>query len=407
MTKMGGMKWYRVTGGFACQETSGLLISASMSSASHANVDYDTLDRAKSAFIDAARRTSGFAARFGFIPDGRLGGSANVFSLDLTSFLKARQDRLFVTLVPEGLGTADDAKPDDLSPSEQIGFWHNIGVKIVSALTNDAVSSGMQTVLISLYLPSSTPELVFNPEFMSGFLDGFVASCRKVGCVYFSGETPQLKEKIVDGKIDIAGALFGLMPAGCEPVDGSYLGVGNKIVFVESAGPHENGFTVLRSLAAQLPQGYRTKLPSGMEYWQAINSASHLYTPFIQGVLAAGIRPTGIEMITGHGWQKIMRSSAPLSYVIDNMLPVPEIFQFVQNQSGKSTLEMLQIFNYGVGTVLFAANETDAQKIVAIAQTHDLNATIAGTILESTTREVKVLPLNLTLSDSTFTLSKG
>lgn len=176
------------------------------------HVDYNSLDKAKNAFIEASKKTVKFAAKFGFIPNERFGASANVFELNLKPFIKAGAENLHLTLLPEGLGTADDARPDDMTEEEAISFWYNIGIKTVSVTTNDAASSGMQTILLSLYLPCSTPELVFNPAFMKGFLEGFVEGCRQVGCVYFSGETPQLKTKIYPEKLDIAGALFGLMP---------------------------------------------------------------------------------------------------------------------------------------------------------------------------------------------------
>ena len=231
------------------------------------HVDYDVLDKAKNAFIEASRKTVKFAEKFGFVSESGFGASSNIFELDLQSFIKAGSDKLHITLLPEGLGTSDDARPEDLDNVELEKFWHNIGIKTVAVMTNDAAASGLQTVLISLYLPSSTPEIVFNPVFMKGFLDGFVEGCRIVGCVYFSGETPQLKGKIIDGRLDIAGALFGLVPAGKKPVDSGRLSAGDKIIFVESSGPHDNGFTALRKLAEELPDGYHTKLPNGKEYW--------------------------------------------------------------------------------------------------------------------------------------------
>lgn len=365
-------------------------------------VDYKPLDKAKNAFIEASKKTAGFAKSFGFMP-GDFGGSANVFALDLKAFSSA--ESLYVTLLPEGLGTADDARPDDLSSEELLRFWRNVGGKTMSVLTNDAASAGMQTVLISLYLPSADPS-VFTSEFMEGFLDGFVSGCQRVGCVYFSGETPQLKGKIVEGKFDIAGALWGVVPAGLKPVDSRKLRAGDSIVFVESSGPHENGFTTLRDLASRLPEGYRTKLPSGMEYYEAINQPGHLYTPLVQAVMAAGIQPSNIEPITGHGWQKLMRLRGAFSYVIEKMLPVPEIFTFVEEAAGMTAETMLRTFNYGVGLAIYVHSREEAEKVVAIASEQGLKACRAGRVETAAEREVVVEPLGVTIKGEGFELRK-
>ena len=370
------------------------------------HVDYGTLDNAKNKFIEAGKKTVKFAEKFGFIPKSGFGASANVFSLDLKPFLKKGVDNLYITLLPEGLGTSDDARPDDLTDKELEFFWYNIGIKTVAVMTNDAASTGMQTILISLYLPSSNPSLVFNPVFMKGFLDGFVAGCKKVGCVYFSGETPQLKNKICPGKLDIAGALFGLMAPGMKPIDGQNLKAGNKIVFIESSGPHDNGFTSLRELAERLPNGYHTPLSNGVEYWKAVNAPTVLYTPLIRDILAAGIQPTNVEPISGHGWQKMMRSSKSLRYVIHKVLPVPEVFKFVEKHSGLSQKEMIKVFNYGLGLAIYTENQKQAEKVVAIAKKNKLNAVVAGEVQASDTREVVVEPWNITLESDKFLLKQ-
>lgn len=371
------------------------------------HVNYDSLDAAKNAFISACKKTTKFAADYGFIPDERFGASANVFELDLQQFLKTGQDKLHLTLVPEGLGTADEAHPDDLSEEEQRQFWYNIGIKTVGVMTNDAASSGMQTILISLYLPTSTPETLFTKSFLDGFLGGFVVGCKDVGCVYFSGETPQLKTKITPQKLDIAGACFGLMPAGVDPIDGSQLSAGDTMVFIGSTGPDANGYTSLRDLATRLPDGYRTKLPSGAEYWEALNNPTVLITPLIQKILKQGLKLSNIEPVTGHGWQKIMRCDKPLKYVVENMLEVPEIFTFVQEQASMTASEMIQIFNYGLGFVLFAPSAEEAQTMVEIAQDMDLKATIGGKVEAAEERSVEVLPLKTTLISEGFQLQQS
>lgn len=370
------------------------------------HVDYDVLDRAKNAFIAAGRSTVTFASEFGFLPSTTLGASANVFSLNLQPFFENKLNNLAITLVSEGLGTADDARPSDLSSEELIRFWHNIGLKTVAVMTNDVASSGLQPILISLYLPSAEPSIVFSNEFMEGFLGGFVDGCRTVRCVYFSGETPQLKNKFYQDKLDIAGSVFGVTPPGLSPVDSSTLSDGDKIVFIESSGPHENGFTSLRKLAETMKYGYRTKLPSGREFWEAINAPSVLYTPLIQSVLKSGVQLTNIEPISGHGWQKLMRSSKNLRYRISQMLPIPEVFQFVQEASNSTPEQMISIFNYGVGLAMFTKDEVSANKIVDIAGGLKLQAKVVGQVESCSTREVVVEPLDVKLSSSGFALKK-
>lgn len=371
------------------------------------HVNYDVLDRAKLTFIDASKKTASFASEFGFIPNDAFGASANIFELDLKPFLKAGNESLHMTLLPEGLGTADDARPDDLSGQELVRFWHNIGIKTVSVMTNDAASAGMQTILIGLYLPSSQPELVFNEPFLKGFLDGFVDGCKTVKCVYFSGETPQLKNKIAPNTLDIAGALFGIIPPGKKPINSADLSAGDTIVFVESSGPHENGFTTFRALAPKLPKGYRTDIGNGQQFWEAINAPSKLYTPLIQAILNEGIQPTNAENITGHGWQKIMRSKNPFEYYIQSMLPIPQIFTFVEKALSMSPQEMISVFNYGVGLALFFRSESDADKVVSIAKKQNLKACIAGSVRRSDERKVTVPSLAATLSGGAFALAKS
>ena len=370
------------------------------------HVDYDSLDAAKNAFIQACKRTVEFAKPFGFLPESGFGASANVFSLDLRPFIQSGAENLSITLLPEGLGTSDDARPENLNSEEFEQFWYNVGIKTVAVMTNDAAATGMQTILISLYLPSADPQKVFTKEFLKGFLDGFVEGCKTVGCVYFSGETPQLKNKIYPDKLDIAGALFGLMPPNQTPIDGRDLEAGNKIVFIQSSGPHDNGFTSLRQLAEKLPEGYRTKLKDGREYWQALNEPTVLYTPLVQQLLKAGIKPTNLEPISGHGWQKLMRSKKPLRYLIANpLLPLP-IFEFVEQAAGMSKKDMIKVFNYGVGLAVFVKTQGDAEKVVEIAKSLHLEACVAGEVQAAEKREVVVEPWNIVLESEGFALEQ-
>ena len=379
-------------------------------------VNYDALDRVKLRCIEASRRTLEFASDYGSVLDGALGASANIFTIPLGRlFANSAEDEqkkggeIAVSLVTEGLGTADDARPEHLTPEEEYQFWYHIAIKTISALTNDVASCGMRPLLISQYLPTSTPERVFSEGFLDGFLDGFVAGCKKVGSVYISGETPQLKTKIVEGRIDVAGAVFGVMPLGIAPVGGAELGPGQEIIFIASSGPQENGYTPLRELAALLPFGYRTTLPSGMEYWRALNAPSVLYSPLVQEVLCRGIRPVSMENISGHGWLKMMRGKQPLRYRIEQMLPVPEVFSFYAAQKRLAIEDLLSVFNLGAGFMMIARDGNDAHGILRSAEDLGYRALRAGRTEETAGegREVVVEPLGVRLGDGGFLLRKG
>jgi len=371
-------------------------------------VDYDALDKAKLAFIAASKKTLSFAQSFGFVPEEKLGASANLFSLNLEQYINNSHKNIYITLIAEGLGTADDARPADLTPQELKQFWYNIGIKTISSLTNDAASAGLQTILISLYLPSSDPKKVFDSNFLDGFTAGLIYACKTVGCVWISGETPQLKGKIYEDKLDIAGSLFALLPAGITTIDGSKLQAGNKIVLIGSSGPHENGFTTLRALAEKLPYGYRSKLSNGQEFWQAINTPSKLYTPLVQKLLKEKVEVCNLENITGHGWLKLMRSTKPLCYHITKTLPVPAVFSFVEKQTSMSKEEMLKTFNYGAGFAIFLPDQANAEQTVNLAQNLGYEAVEAGEVLSSDSgRKIIIEPFNVEICDKNFLLQKS
>ena len=143
----------------------------------YGQVDYTSLDDAKKSFIKASKRTLNFAKKYGFVPNERLGSSSNIFSLSIKPFLRNKKSSIQISLLPEGLGTADDARPDDLSSKELEKFWHNIAYKTLAAITNYVAYVGIQHILVSLYLPSSSSEVVLCKEFIAGFLNGFVSVC--------------------------------------------------------------------------------------------------------------------------------------------------------------------------------------------------------------------------------------
>ena len=101
-----------------------------------------------------------------------------------------------------------------------------------------------------------------------------------------------------------------------------------------------------------------------------------------------------------------MRSKKPLRYHIKDVLPVPEVFKFVEQTTQTPKKEMIKIFNYGVGLAVFTETETDAQRVVELAAKNKLKAVVAGEVQVAEVREVFVEPWNITLESDQFLLGQ-
>jgi len=73
----------------------------------------------------------------------------------------------------------------------------------------------------------------------------------------------------------------------------------------------------------------------------------------------------GIAHITGGGLDNISRINDNFQYVIDNPLPVPSVFDWLQKKGDVETKEMYRTFNMGMGMIL-VVDKKDAGKSVSV-----------------------------------------
>jgi len=80
--------------------------------------------------------------------------------------------------------------------------------------------------------------------------------------------------------------------------------------------------------------------------------------------------------ITGGGLDNISRINDNFQYVIDHPLPVPSVFDWLQEKGSIEIKEMYRTFNMGMGMVIIV-DKDDAEKSVSILGEH---AEIIGTV---------------------------
>ena len=116
----------------------------------------------------------------------------------------------------------------------------------------------------------------------------------------------------------------------------------------------------------QLPRGYATQVPgdpSGRGFGEVLLDATPLYGPLVEALQNAGIDLHYAVHVTGHGWRKLMRGNAELTYVVDRVPVVNPIFQLLQARAGLTDEGAYGTFNMGAGFALYLPASAAAQAI--------------------------------------------
>jgi phosphoribosylformylglycinamidine cyclo-ligase len=192
--------------------------------------------------------------------------------------------------------------------------------------------------------------------------------------------------------IELAGSAVGLVPGG-RPILGEELAPGDEIVLVDSSGLHANGSSLARRVAARLPDGYRTPLPSGRPFGAALLDPSLIYAGLVGALQRHRLPIHYLSHITGHGLLKLMRPARELTYRIDALPEVPEALAFLAEQAGLEPRAAYSTFNMGAGFAVYCAPGAGAD-VVRLAAELGLSAELAGAV-EDGPRRVLLDPIDV------------
>jgi phosphoribosylformylglycinamidine cyclo-ligase len=220
--------------------------------------------------------------------------------------------------------------------------------------------------------------------------------------VWSGGETPTLKDIILPDASLLSGSAVG-MALDHYLMRPDKIEDGDRIIFLESNGIHANGLTLARKIAAELPDGYLTKLPNGSIYGEELLKPTPIYVPVVYEIFKFAQRAHYAVNITGHGWRKLMRAPIEATYIIETMPELQPIFTFLQTHAQMNTHDAYGTFNMGAGFALYVAPE-NAELIISIAATAGIKAYDAGYIQKPGTRSVFIKPYGIEFAGSTLNI---
>jgi phosphoribosylformylglycinamidine cyclo-ligase len=348
-----------------------------------AGVDYDALDAAKRAAMTAALQTSALMAAHGANAlDASRGEPAFVFELgDHT-----------LAFVLEGLGTKSIIAREVLEHQGADRFA-DVAYDTVAAIVNDLCCVGALPLVANAYFATGSSDWYRDGERARELVRGWRRACEDAGCAWGGGESPSLSGLVAQNDIELAGAAVGLVPAARAPLLGGDLAAGDEIVLAASSGLHANGASLARLVAAQLPDGFATSLPSGRQFGPALLAPSIIYVPLVAAVLASDVQVTYLSHITGHGLLKLMRADAELGYRLQRLPLVPEVLEFLAAEAGLDAHAAYSTLNMGSGLAIYC-RAGGGDEVVRLASARGIPALVAGHVTAGP-REVVLEPLSV------------
>jgi phosphoribosylformylglycinamidine cyclo-ligase len=356
-------------------------------------IDYDAIDPLKVSAQRAAAATAAHLQQHGFA-EVQASRGESAYVVDVGPF--------YIASIVECLGSKA-LVADEMGRLTGRSYYDGIAQDTIAMAVNDLITVGATPLVVQAYWAAGGSDWFGDKERAQALVAGWKKACDVCRVAWGGGETPALAGIVEAGRIDLAASCTGLINPKERLSVGDKLAAGDAIVLLASSGIHANGLSLARKLAERLPQGYLTPIDaSGMTFGDALLAPTTLYSPVTEALWRAGIAPHYCANITGHGWRKLLRHPAKLSYRIHTVPPVPPVLQFIQQQAQQDAQESYSTLNMGAGFAIFVA-ASDADKTVATAQSQGVQAWIAGHV-EAGAKQLIIDPVKVHFGDDALQL---
>ncbi len=357
-----------------------------------AGVNYDLIDPLKVAAQRAAAATGAHLGAHGFTEIAASRGES-AYVVDVGPF--------YLASIVECLGSKA-LVADEMARLTGCSHYEGIAQDTIAMAINDLITVGATPLVVQAYWAAGGSDWFGDAQRAQALVAGWKKACDTCGVAWGGGETPALAGIVEAGRIDLAASCTGLVNPKERLSVGDRLGAGDAIVLLASSGIHANGLSLARKLAERLPQGYLTEVAPGLSYGEALLAPTVLYSPVTEALYRAGITPRYCANITGHGWRKLLRHPAELTYRVTRVPEVTPVLKFIQQHAKQDDREAYSTLNMGAGFALFVGAD-EAERTVEIARAQGVDALVAGAV-EAGPKQLIIEPLSITFGNEDLQL---
>jgi phosphoribosylformylglycinamidine cyclo-ligase len=249
----------------------------------------------------------------------------------------------------DGVGTK-------LVVAKMMGDYSSVGRDLVNHCVNDILVQGAEPLFFMDYVGAG----VLDPKKMVELVEGVADGCRENGCALLGGETAEMPGFYQPGDYELVGFIVGMVDRP-KLLDGSKVAVGDVLVALPSSGLHTNGYSLARRiLFDKLGLGVADRAPWSRKKRTVGEELLATHLSYLKAVRPVLGHPAlhGMAHITGGGITDNLPRILPAdshAFIRAGSWPVPEMFQFLQDEGDVDVDEMLRVFNMGVGLILAVA----------------------------------------------------
>lgn len=248
----------------------------------------------------------------------------------------------------------------------RMGRWDSIGHDLVNHCINDILVQGARPLFFLDYVAASK----LDPQQIASIVGGMAAACNAAGCALLAGETAEMPGVYYAGELDVVGTIIGVVERS-QLLTGSRVQPGDAILALPSTGLHTNGYSLARSVLADL-DWHKAHPDLAGSPGDALLAPHRCYLREIEALRKAGLDLRGLAHITGGGvvdnLPRILLTGCG-AVIRHGMWPILPIFSLIQKLGEVSDAEMFRVFNMGMGMLLILpANQVkQAQETLSTA----------------------------------------
>lgn len=275
--------------------------------------------------------------------------------------------------------------PTDLSDPVLLASTDSLGTKLLLALDwdrpelagGDIVRHCMNDLAVQNVRPLAFLDYVaaahLERDVVTRLVRGIAEACRAEGVTLIGGESAQLPDTYRSGAYDLAGTVIGVAEQ-ADLADPDEIRAGDVCVGLPAAGPHTNGYSLVRRA---LERGTPTAPLGGTT---VIEAALTPHESYVAALLRAFQVP-GVHAaahITGGGLIDNLPRVLP-DGLAARLSPaawlIPPLYPWIEETADVTRDEMYRVFNMGVGVVIVCRPDAGATLLAQLP-----GAFVAGTV---------------------------